>query len=75
MSKIITPTDTLTITIDNRQNPATCTMTLSRDLPAPYVAIILSQMITRIMGNVMAGLNSKTPVNTGGNLGTDDNKS
>jgi len=49
MSKIITPTDTITIMIDNRVNPAKVQMGLSRDLPAPYVAGVLASLISQLM--------------------------
>jgi len=62
MSKIITPTDTILITIDNRVNPARADMKLSRDLPAPYVVMILAGLILQTMENVLRGLgNIKRP--------------
>jgi len=55
---IITPTDTITITIDNTKSPAPASMRLSRDLPAPYVALILSQLIAQTMTDVMVRMGS-----------------
>jgi len=52
MSKIITPTDTITITIDNRRNPATAAMAVSRDLPIPQVVAVLAQLIAQLMGDL-----------------------
>jgi hypothetical protein len=56
MSRIITPTDTITITIDNRAAPPQANMTLSRDMPAPYVVMILSRLIVGLMEGVMRQL-------------------
>jgi len=56
MSKIITPTDTITITIDNRLNPPQATMGLSRDLPVPFVCGILAALIGQLMGNLMRNI-------------------
>jgi len=76
MSKILTPTDTITITIDNRLNPPQATMKLSRDLPAPWVAGVLSMLISQLMGEMMQRLSmglsplkpeAKPPDNPSGN--------
>ena len=56
MSKIITPTDSIIITIDNRLNPPQATMKLSRDMPAPWVAGILAQLVSQLMGDMMRQL-------------------
>jgi hypothetical protein len=58
MSKIITPTDTITITIDNRVNPPRCDMRLSRDLPAPWVCGIFAALIGQLTGDMMRRLTS-----------------
>ena len=56
MYRIITPSDTITITIDNRAAPPQANMTLSRDMPAPYVVMILSRLIVGLMEGVMRQL-------------------
>lgn len=56
MSNIITPRDTITITIDNTVQPSSIELKLSRDLPIPYVTILLSQMISKLQSDLMEKL-------------------
>lgn len=50
---LIMPRDTIEITIDNTRNPPSLEMKCSRDMPAPYVAMLLGQLIASLMSQVM----------------------
>jgi hypothetical protein len=58
---IITPTDTITITIDNRVNPPRADMRLSRDLPGTYVCGILAMLIGQICADLTRRLVGAPP--------------
>jgi hypothetical protein len=52
-SRIITPTDTITITIDNRGAAPQAQMRVSRELPRAYVIGIFSALITQLSAEMM----------------------
>lgn len=56
MGKIIALRDEIKITIDNTKQPGQVAMSLSRDMPAPYVAMIMGQLIVRMMGDLISGI-------------------
>lgn len=58
MGKILTLRDTITIDIDNTKQPAEVKMGLSRDMPAPYVAMVMAQLIVRLMGDIITGISA-----------------
>lgn len=55
-SRIITPTDTITITIDNRVSPAKISFMPSRVLPIPIVVDIFASLISKLMADMMQAL-------------------
>jgi hypothetical protein len=58
MSKIITPLDVITITIDNMSVPPKAEMKLSRDMPGPYVILLLCQLATQTASTMINQMNS-----------------
>ena len=52
-SRIITPTDTITITIDNRGAAPQVQMRVSRELPVPLVIGVFAQLVVQLSGQLM----------------------
>lgn len=77
MSRIISPTITITITIDNRVQPARADLRLSQDMPGPAVVDVLLAMAQKLNADLMRQIAApvpfppgpdpgKTPGNAGG---------
>lgn len=61
MSRIITPTTTITLTIDNRMDPPQCTLQCSQDMPIPAVVQVLAAMISKLMADLARNLYGAGP--------------
>jgi hypothetical protein len=70
-SSIVTPTDQIVITIDNRTGQAQ--MKCSRDLPFPYMMLILSEIMKGLSQQAMSFPQPKpmaTPASTPSKIST-----
>lgn len=75
MPEIISLKDDIHITINNLAQPPKAEMKLSRDLPGPYVVMILSQLITTLMHEMLVQNQAGRPSTTiPGGQSSDDNK-
>lgn len=60
--RIISPVDTITLTLDNRVEPPRVDMKLSRDLPIPLVCAIFASLIGNLQGQLSAQLAATAPI-------------
>lgn len=69
MSRIISPTLTLTITVDNRVIPARADLRLSQDMPIPAVVDVLLAMAQKLNADLMRQITGPPPGLSGGDPG------